>query len=311
MADQSPINLNQLRYFYEVARSQNMKRASVRLGVSQPALSKQVQALEDALGLQLFHRSPRGMQPTADGQVVFEHCERVFGHLRDLEEAVDKLRSGSAGRVAIGSVNSIGVHILPLYLRRFRQAHPKVRLKLVTSRSAQVVQALREHRIDIGLVAGEPDTEGLEAEPFLHNPIRVVVAFDHPLARSARRGEPIAPQVLDGLEMVAFDEQAPTRHMTERAFADLDVGAKVVAESSDIEVIKRMVEIGVGFAALPTHCIGRELEAGSLVALEVEGLSLSRDLYVLSRESGALPPAAQHFVDLILGRTRLPLDAAV
>ena len=136
MHDGAAFNLNHLRYFYEVARARNMKRTAGRIGVSQPALSKQIQALEEALGLQLFYRSSRGMDPTPDGMVVFCHCERVFGHLRDLEEAVDGLRTGSAGRVAIATVASIGVHLLPELLQCFRDAHPRVRVKLVTCRSA-------------------------------------------------------------------------------------------------------------------------------------------------------------------------------
>lgn len=303
MRDQSLLNLNQLRYCFEVARAGTMKRAAVRLGISQPALSKQVQALEDALSMQLFFRSSRGMDPTPEGAVVFEHCERVFGHLRDLEEAVQGLRSGEEGRLALGAVNSIGVHILPLYLRRYREVHQGVRVKIITSKGSDVVAALRQHRVDIGLVAGDPGLEDVEAEPFLRNPLRVVVASDHPLARQARNGERLNATVLDGLEMVTFDERAPTRRIFFDALADLEgIEPEIVAESSDIEVIKRLVEARLGFAVLPTHCIKRELEAKNLVAIEIEGLSLSRDLYVLWRKQTKLAPASQQFVDLLLRR---------
>ena len=296
------LNLNQLRYFYEVAKSKNMKRAASRIGVSQPALSKQVHALEEFLGLQLFFRSSRGMQPTPEGEVVFAHCERVFGHVRDLEEAIDGLRNGSAGRVAIGAVNSIGVHILPLYLRRLRERNPGVQLKLVTARSQQVLQLLREHRVDVGLVAGSPEHEDFVAEEFLSNQLRVVVAPDHPLSKRLRREGTLPPDVLDGEAMVAFDEEAPTRGITERALTTFEVEPLIVAESPDIEVIKRMVEVLVGFAVLPEHCIRRELEARTLVALDIDGFEVKRDLCVVYRAGNPPQPAVQSFLELLLRR---------
>jgi len=296
------LNLNQLRYFYEVAKSRNMKRAAARIGVSQPALSKQVHALEEFLGLQLFYRSSRGMQPTPEGEVVFAHCERVFGHVRDLEEAIDGLRNGSAGRVAIGAVNSIGVHILPLYLRRLRERNPGVQLKLVTARSQQVLQLLREHRVDVGLVAGKPEHDDFVSEEFLSNRLRVVVAPDHPLSKRTRREGSLPADALDGEPMVAFDAEAPTRGITDQALSEFEVEPAIVAESPDIEVIKRMVEVLVGFAVLPEHCIKRELDARTLVALEINGFDVKRDLCVVYRAGSPPQPAVQSFLELLLRR---------
>lgn len=300
------LNLNQLRYFHAVARAKNMKRAAARMGVSQPALSKQIQALEDNLGFVLFFRSSRGMVLTPDGEQVFAHAERVFGHVRDLEEAIEGLRSGDRGRVAIGAVNSIGVHILPLYLRRFRQAHPQVKLRLITRRAGEVLQHLKDHRIDIGVMAGKPNDENLTAETFLRNPLHVVTAPDHPFARRQAIEGSVPAELLDDQDMVAFDDLAPTRHITMKALAALEIEPKIIAESPDIEVIKRLVEIGMGFAVLPEHCMRRSLELERMVAIEVEGFEVSRDLYVVYRNAETLPPAAKHFVDLLLGRAKTP-----
>ncbi|MCB9729154.1 MAG: LysR family transcriptional regulator [Deltaproteobacteria bacterium] len=300
MGDADPLNLHHLRYFYEIARTGSMKRAAERLGVSQPALSKQTSALEDALGFPLFHRSPKGMELTPDGERIFAHSERMFGHLRDLEEDVESLRSGSAGRLAVATVNSIGVHILPDYLRRFRDEHPAVRLRLVTCRSARVIDALREHRVDVGLVAGWPDAEGMIAHRFVSNPLRVVVGVDHPVGALEQSG-PLPPEVLEGHALVTFDEEAPTRRLATAALRALGLEPEVVAESQDIEVIKRLVAIGLGFAVLPAHCIGRELATGELRAVAIDGFDLQRDLYVVRRMRGGLPAAAEQFLALFNG----------
>lgn len=295
----SHLNLNQLRYFFEVARASNMKRAAGRMGVSQPALSKQVQALEESLGFMLFFRSSRGMRLTPNGEVIYAYCERVFGHIHELEERIDGLKTGSAGQVAIGSVNSIAIHFLPDYLRLFRDAHQGVKLRLITSRYNEVIRALRDHRVDIGLVAGVPEGEEFTARTFKRNPLRVVTSPDHPLALRAREEQPLPASALDDEPMVTFDELAPTGRLTAAELQRLGVEPKTVAESSDIEVLKRLVEIGVGFAVLPTHSITHRLERGRIVAIDVEGFALSRDLLVIYRSEQTLPPAAKHFVELL------------
>lgn len=289
-------NLNHLRYFYEVARSGNMRRAASRIGISQPALSKQIQALEESIGLQLFYRSSRGLRPTPDGEAVFLHCERVFAHLRDLEEAVEALQSGSAGRVTVGATFSIAEYILPEYMRRYHERHSKVRFRLVTARSGQVLRSLREHRVDVAFVAGHPDDESLVATPIRDNRLVVVVGGGHELAGTSG---PVPVERLHRINMIAFDEEAPTRKLTERYLDKRDVEPRIMAESPSIETIKRLVREGMGFAVLPLHSVGEDLAAGRLEIVDVAGWDLHRLLYIVHLALAALPPTVQNFVDLI------------
>ncbi|MCA9514750.1 MAG: LysR family transcriptional regulator [Myxococcales bacterium] len=298
MTEAYPFNLNHLRYFYEVARAGNMRRAAMLVGISQPALSKQIQALEDSIGLQLFYRSSKGLKPTPDGETVFSHCERVFGHLRDLEEAIELMRSGSAGRVTIGAIYSISTHLLPRYIRQYHELHPKVRFKIVTGRSAQVLQALREHRVDVGFVAGRPEHDDLMAMPVVDNPLVVVVAPGHPIAELAAKG-PVGFDVLHRGDMVAFDEEAPTRQVTDDYLVEHEITPRVMAESPSIEAIKQLVREGIGFAVLPRHCIVDEIECERLVEVPIRGWDLRRYLYAVYLAAPDLPPTVKQFVELI------------
>jgi DNA-binding transcriptional LysR family regulator len=295
-----PFNLNHLRYFYEVARAGNMRRAATRIGISQPALSKQIQALEDAIDLQLFYRSSKGLQPTPDGDIVYAHCERVFGHLRDLEEAIDALRTGTAGRVTIGAIYSISVHLLPDYIRRYRDESPKVRMKIITSRSAQVLQALREHRVDIGFVAGMPDDDTFEAIRFRDNPLVPVAHPTHPLfAQAKAQGGQLEGENLDRVDMVGFDDAAPTRHLIEKYLDLREAEPRVATECPSIETIKRLVLAGIGFSVLPQHSVDAELAEGKLAILPIRDWDLSRDLYLVHLARPPLSPTVRRFVDLI------------
>lgn len=300
-------NLNHLRYFYEVARAGNMRRAAARIGISQPALSKQIQALEEAIGLQLFYRSSRGLTPTPDGDAVFLHCERIFGHLRDLEEAVESLRTGSAGRVTVGAIYSVAVHLLPEYVRAYHDRHPKVRFKLVTAHSNHVISAVREHRVDVGFVAGNPDDENLVATPISDNPLVVVTGPQHAFALETQGGAPLEMSRLNRADMVAFDEEAPTRRLTDRYLDTHDCEPRILAESPTIDSIKRLVREHVGFAVLPRHCVQDEVDAGQLCVIPVEGWHLERYLYAVHLAKPDLPPAVQQFVDLIPRMDKVPV----
>ncbi|MBL8788078.1 MAG: LysR family transcriptional regulator [Deltaproteobacteria bacterium] len=296
MLDPHQINLNHLRYFYEVARSGNMRKAATRIGISQPALSKQIQALEDTIGLQLFYRTPKGLQPTADGEVAFNYCERIFGHLRDLEASLDLRRKGSAGRLTLGSVNSISTHLLPGYLRSYREAFPKVRIKITTLRSKQVLRSLSEHRIDIGLIAEEPPSSEFVWRPFMKTPLVVVASPRHELALD--RSRPHAADRLKRMDMVAFDQPAPTRRVTDRYLAKLGVEPRIIAECPSIDTIMAMVSEDIGFAILPNHCVEAELKSGTLVTLPIADWHLERTLYIVHLAGPSLSPTVRHFADL-------------
>lgn len=299
LTDPHQINLNHLRYFYEVARSGNMRRAATRIGISQPALSKQIQALEDTIGLQLFYRTPKGLQPTGDGDVVFGFCERIFGHLRDLEGALDLRRKGSAGRVTIGTINSISTHLLPNYLKTYRDTYPKVRIKVVTVRSKAVLKALVEHKVDVGLIAEQPSSEQFVWRPFMKTPLVVVAAPNNPLAIEARETRlPLPAERLHRADMVAFDAPAPTRRVTERHLAKFGVEPRVIAECPSIETISSMVERDIGFAVLPAHCVETEVKGGRLDIIPMADWGLERTLYLVHLAGPALPPTVRHFADL-------------
>jgi DNA-binding transcriptional LysR family regulator len=272
-----------------------MRRAATRIGISQPALSKQVQALEDTIGLQLFHRTPKGLQPTADGEVAFNYCERIFGHLRDLDSALDLRRRGSAGRLTIGAVHSIATHVLPGYLSAYRKDYPKVRIKVVNVRSRAVLKALAEHRVDVGLVAEQPKVAELSWRPFKTTPLVVVVSPRHPLAQE--RGT-LAVERLHREDMIAFDGPAPTRRVTDRYLSQIGVEPRVIAECPSIDTMINMVVEDIGFAVLPRHCVEREVDSKRLEVLAIDGWRLERTLYLAHLAGPPLSPTVKHFVDL-------------
>jgi DNA-binding transcriptional LysR family regulator len=291
------LNLNHLRYFYEVARAGNMRRAALRLGVSQPALSKQIQALEDALGLPLFFRTARGLQPTADGDVALSHSERIFAHVRDLEAQLDARRRGSAGRLAVGAIPSVAGHILPPFIGRYREACPMVRLRILTARARSVVRALEEHRVDVGLIAEAPSSDRLVVRPFQRASLVVVAAPGSPLAREAERG-PLPVAALHRADMVAFDPPAPTRRIVDRHLSSLGVSPRIMVECPDVGTMRELVARRLGFCIVPQDTVESDVQARRLQVLPVNGWELTRTLSVAHQPLDELSPVVRSFVEL-------------
>jgi DNA-binding transcriptional LysR family regulator len=291
------LNLNHLRYFYEVARAGNMRKAALRIGISQPALSKQVQALEDTIGLQLFYRTPKGLQPTADGEVAYGHCEQIFAHIRDLELSLDARRRGSAGRLTVGAIHSVASNILPEFLRRYRDGFPRVRIKIMTTRSKGVLRALDEHRVDIGIIAEQPAEDRFEWRPFRLTPLVVVASPKSELAQRAANG-PLKHSDLHRSDMVAFDPAAPTRRVTDKYLQRHEVEPRVMAECPDIGTIRELVAEDIGFAILPDHSIEADIAAKRLVVVPVGDWRLERTLYLVHPAGAALSPTVKHFAEL-------------
>jgi DNA-binding transcriptional LysR family regulator len=291
------LNLNHLRYFYEVARAGNMRRAALRLGVSQPALSKQIQALEDSLGLPLFFRTAKGLQPTGDGDVALSHSERIFAHVRDLEAQLDARRRGSAGRLAVGAIPSVAGYILPPFVSRYRDTCPMVRLRILTARARAVIRALEEHRVDVGLVAEAPASDRLVVRPFQRATLVVVAAPGSPLALEAERA-PLQVAALHRADMVAFDPPAPTRRIVDRHLAALGVAPRVMVECPDIGAMRELVARKLGFCVVPRDTVEVDVAAKRLVVLPVKGWELTRTLSVAHQPLEELSPVVRAFVEL-------------
>src|SRR3990172_7887805 len=107
------VELHQLQCFIVVLEEGGFKRATARLGITQPALSYQIKQLEEELGVQLFHRRAGGITPTEAGRLLFQHAQRVSAAVRQAQRAIKELSEGTAGEIRVGTVNSIGIHFLP------------------------------------------------------------------------------------------------------------------------------------------------------------------------------------------------------
>ena len=152
------MELHQLRCFVAVIEEGGFNRATTRLHKTQPAISYQIKQLEEELGVAIIHRRSRGITPTDAGRVLLQHAHEILELERRARQALEELSGGVAGEVRIGTVNSVGIYLLPDVLRAMREKYPSVRPTVLYRNSPAVMDALLADKIDLALVANpRPD----------------------------------------------------------------------------------------------------------------------------------------------------------
>lgn len=289
------LTLRQLRAFVEVARASSIGRAAEVLHLTQPAVSMQIRDLEGAVGLPLFERAGKGIRLTTTGEYFLVYARRIFGTLKEAEDSIARLRGLKGGRVVIGMV-STAEHFLPRLLARFRSEHPDVEIRLQLGNREQLGRALLDNDVDLAVMGRAPAALAARAEPFAANPLAIVAAPAHPLARKRR----LAPAALAQEPFIVREPGSGTRAAMEQFFGEHGIAPPAIMEMSSNETIKQAVLADMGLAFLSLHTVAQELALKQLRVLDIEGLPLMRRWHIVNLTARTLSPAAEAFRYFVL-----------
>lgn len=288
--------IKQIEAFVEVVRSGTVSRAAEVLGVTQPALTARLHALERELGQVLFVRSGRGVRLTDVGRTFLPHAERSLSALADGRAAVADLESGRAGKLVIGATGSVSSYVLPKVLKRFRAEHPRVELTVKTGHSEHVLDMVRAELVELAIIR-QLRFDDMEVMPLYDDELTLVTHPSHPFAR--RGAVRLADVVAEGL--VVFDRVSSYYELTQALFAGGGVAPRMIMELDNFETAKKMLEEGLGVALLPTVAVARELELGQLASVRiVDAGPVHRRMVVIRRQDSGPPGGiVRAFVDLL------------
>jgi DNA-binding transcriptional LysR family regulator len=291
------MNLQYLRVFLAVAECEHITHASEELALSQPAVTKTIQSLEREVGLELIERHGRRISLTYAGRVLHSHARRIFAVEREMEEALASLRDVEKGEVTLAASSVTGVYLLPSIVARFRARYPQVALHITILNSHEIVEAALDWKIDFGLVEGDTSMlpPELQAEAFSRDELVLVVAPEHRWS-----GLPvIAPEALGDRELLLREQGSGIREVIEHVLRFRHVQVRPLLVLPDNEAIKQMAISGVGAAILSALAVQRELAAGDLVRIAIDGLELRPQLSLVRRADKHLSRAAQAFCALL------------
>jgi len=289
------MNLNHLRVFHAVATAGSVTAAGRVLDVSQPSVSKQLLELEEALGVQLVDRLPRGIRLTAAGRALLEHAARIFRIEHTAEAELAVLQGVHRGQLSIGASTTIGSYLVPGAFGAFHREHPGIKLELQIGNSATIHDLVRRQVVELGL------SEGLVSEPDLSTH---VFAGDQMVAIAAP-GDPVLSRTpLTAKELVALpfimrERGSGTREVIEAAFARRRLAIEPIMVFGSTEAVKNAVAARLGIAMVSGLAIDRELASGALVTIAVADLDVRRPLHLVELRGVSRSPAAARFVELL------------
>ena len=288
------ITLRQLKIFEAVARHLSFSRAAEELHLTQPAVSMQVQALEDQAGLPLTEQAGKKVRLTAAGEEVARQARRVAEQLREAGEALAALKGVEAGRLKIGVV-STAKYFAPSLLAEFRRRHPGVEILLTVNNRSTVVRQLAENDIDLAIMGTPPSEFDTVAKVFAEHPLVFIASPDHPLAGKRR----IDPRQLAHETLLFREPGSGTRLALERFLSEHQVSVGATMELGSNETIKQAVMAGLGISFLSEHTIGLERAVGRLARLNVADTPVNRQWRLVYRTDKRLMPAATAFISFM------------
>lgn len=254
------MELRHLRYFVAVAEAENISRASLKLHVSQPALSRQIRDLEDELGFPLLERSAKSVRLTAAGRVFLAGSRAVLQRVEDSVKAARVVASGQRGELHVGYAPTLTVRILPPTLRAFQAATPGVRVKLHDLSTEEMLAGVREAKLQLAFtVRPSPGAlRGLRFKEVTSDPLRLAVAPNHPLAHL--RAMPLAEAAREPFITYSRKEYPDYHELLAATFSSTRMRLRIAEEHDGVSSLISAVEVGNGVALVTdsVECIAGE-----------------------------------------------------
>ncbi len=292
------LTFRQLEVFEAVARLLSYTQASKELHLSQPAVSMQIKQLEENVGIALFEQLGRKIYLTEAGREMYHYCRSISQQLEEAEEVLEQLKGLKTGRLEVTvatTANAFATRMLAMFSRQ----HEGVTVSLDVTNREHLLRQLAENEKDIAIMGRPPEDAELVTEAFADNPLVVVAAPEHPLAKEASL---IPLYKLHDETFVVREQGSGTRTAMQRFFDEHGLSITSSMEMNENEAIKQSVQAGMGLGVVSIHTIELELETNRLVILNVEDFPIMRHWYLVHRKDKRLSPVAQAFRVFVLSK---------
>jgi DNA-binding transcriptional LysR family regulator len=295
------LNFHQLHIFYTVADKGSFSMAAQALHMTQPAVTMQVQSLEDYFGTKLFQRSTKKIELTEAGRTLLPFAKRSIDLIKDTDIAMSKFTHMLEGRLQLGASLTIGEYILPRLLGPFSKEYPTISVSLKVMNTTQILEEIFNHQLTFGLVEAPIHHPDVKTEIVLNDELMLIVPSDHPLADQASI-------TLDDVLLYPFilrEQGSGTRQVMEEELRRVGYGTdrlKIVMELGSTGAIKSAVEAGLGITLLSPTAVRHETALGIFKVKSIEGLTFTRHFYSIYLQAALLPISAVTFLTFLRER---------
>jgi len=285
-------NLYQLTTFVTVLGEGSMTAAADKLYLTQPAVSQQIRNLEEDLGVELLVRGVRQIKATPQGEVLYEYAKKII-HLTQLAEiAIKSIGAEMHGQLRVGTLNSIGLHLMSPIVGRLMRHNPELMLKIDYARGDELIKGFKKGLYDVLILPDIQVEFGMEIEnceqKFLLKEEMWLVGSN----KDDKMPQQISLKDLGSFPLVNFSEEFPAfSALLKQKIETQNLKIVSIFESANVGTLKRVIEAGLGWGFLPAHSIKKQVRSGRLNRVYVKDLSYESDLtfyYKRNNENKAL-----------------------
>ena len=290
------MHIQNFKTFCDLVETQSFSKAARLNEVTQSAVSQQLKAMETFYDMLIIDRNQKKFRLTQQGSTLYKTFKEILTLYERLSCEIQEMRSVVSGSIQISTVNSIGLHELPPYLKLFMQEFPSVNARVEYRRANLVYEDVLHGSADIGLVAFPVKHKELTIIPFATDELIVAMNPKHPLAGK----ENLAIEELKEVEFIAFEKDIPTRKATDEILRKAEVEVSIVMEFDNVETVKRALEINAGVAIIPKNTVTNETERKQLVTSRLDNGKHIRPLSIIHKKNRMLTPALRSFIEKML-----------
>ena len=258
-------NLSSYRIFYTVANTGNISKAAKELYISQPAISKSIQKLEESVGCKLFSRSSRGVVLTDEGKLLYEHVSEAFETLTMGEEKLKRPIELGVGHLKIGVSSTLCKYLLLPYLKEFIRQNPHISISISCQSTNDTLKLLEDNKIDIGLIGKPENLKNIHFD-FLEEIEDIFVAAKDYLRNLKARGIQ-KDHILQSSTLMLLDKNNMTRQYIDDYLQENQIIIKDSIDISDMDLLIDFARIGVGVACVIKNFVREDLENGTLMEI--------------------------------------------
>lgn len=288
-------NLSSYRIFYTVSTTHSISKAAGKLYISQPAVSKSIQKLEEALGCRLFSRNSRGVQLTEEGSILYESVRSAFETLAAGEEKLKQFQELGIGHLRIGVSTTLCKYVLLPYLREFIHKHPHIRISISCQPTNETLRMLEANQIDIGLIGKPADIKQMHFD-FVEEIEDIFVSTGEYIHNLSLRG--VTPdKVFENSTLMLLDRKNLSRQYIDQYFMLHQITVSDIIEVSNMDLLIDFAKIGVGVACVIKRFVEKELADGTLLELPPASQIPTREIGFVYANQRAQSQAVEIFID--------------
>jgi DNA-binding transcriptional LysR family regulator len=289
------VDLHKLKIFHLVVNAGGFTNASRELYLSQSTVSHHIKELEEELGCRLFLRVGKRIVPTDAGQLLREHCEKIFQDVKNAEMSIRELAGLQRGKVRFGTGSTTLIYQLPPVLEMYQARYPNIELIVVSEITDVILRDVQAQKLDLGLVMLPVEANDLQVEPLCYEELKVAIPARYPLAHKSA----LSVRDVSQLRFILYERKTVMRRLIDNFFAELGVVPQIAMVMENIEAIKSLIGAGLGASVLPVHAVGDEAADRKVRLMRVQKHPLHRQLGLVTLKSGYVPNAVRELSSMI------------